>query len=102
MKFISLFLLLFIISFNTFAQEHKDLINTSLDQWHKAASDADFESYFGLMTDNAVFIGTDATENWDIEAFKAFSKPYFDKGKAWSFTAINRTIYLDPFNKTTA
>lgn len=41
----------------------------------------------------SVFIGTDATENWDKTAFSAFSKPYFDKGKAWSFSAINRNIY---------
>ena len=26
--------------------------------------------------------------------FKDFSKPYFDKGKAWSFTAIERNVYV--------
>ncbi|HIC32857.1 MAG TPA: hypothetical protein EYO76_13160, partial [Flavobacteriaceae bacterium] len=24
-----------------------------------------------------------------------FSKPYFDKGKAWNFTALERNIYLN-------
>ena len=47
------------------------------------------------MTSDGVFLGTDATENWQNEAFKAFSKPYFDKGKAWSFTAVDRNIYVD-------
>ena len=102
MKSTITFLMLLIISFNSIAQNNKDSINNSLDQWHKAASDADFKTYFNLMTSDAVFIGTDATENWNIDAFKAFSKPYFDKGKAWSFTAINRNIYLDPSSKTTA
>ena len=46
------------------------------------------------MTDKSVFIGTDAGENWDIKAFKSFSKPYFDKGQAWSFKAIDRNIYI--------
>jgi hypothetical protein len=45
------------------------------------------------MTDDAVFIGTDATENWQVADFKAYSKPYFDKGKAWSFTSLERHVY---------
>jgi len=75
----------------------KAVINSTLDNWHKAASEANFETYFNLMSNDGVFIGTDATENWQNKAFKTFSKPYFDKGKAWSFTAIERNIYT---NKT--
>ena len=30
----------------------------------------------------------------------AFAKPYFDKGKAWSFTALERHVYLDKSGKT--
>lgn len=71
-------------------------IEVQLDNWHKAAANADFESYFGLMTEDAIFIGTDAEENWNYTAFKAFSKPYFDKGKAWSFTKLERNIYVSP------
>lgn len=77
-------------------------IEVSLNSWHKAAADADFEAYFDLMTSDAVFIGTDATENWQLEEFKSFSKPYFDKGKAWSFTAIERNVYLSPSDDTIA
>ena len=50
------------------------------------------------MTDDSVFIGTDATENWQNKDFRAFSKPYFDRGKAWSFTAIDRNIYVNGEN----
>ena len=71
----------------------KQAINASLEKWHKAAADANFEEYFGLMTEDGVFIGTDATENWQNKEFREFSKPYFDKGKAWSFTTLERTIY---------
>ena len=46
------------------------------------------------MTNDAVFIGTDATENWQLDEFKAFAKPYFDRGKAWSFSAVERNIYI--------
>lgn len=76
----------------------KTLINSTLDNWHKAASEANFEAYFNLMSADGVFIGTDATENWQNKAFKNFSKPYFDKGKAWSFTTIERNIYTNKTN----
>lgn len=78
------------------AQENsKEHINSIIDKWHKAASEADYETYFGILADDGVFIGTDASENWQNEEFRTFSKPYFDKGKAWSFTAIERNIYID-------
>ena len=75
-------------------------INVTLDTWHKAAADANYNTYFNLMTDDAIFIGTDATENWNKTAFQAYAKPHFDKGKAWSFTALERHIYFDKTGKT--
>ena len=68
-------------------------VNQVLVDWHDAAARADYETYFSLMTQNAVFIGTDPTENWSRTEFEAFSKPYFDRGKAWSFTPLERNIY---------
>ena len=93
MKKISLLIILF--STLVFSQnDDKVQIAEALNYWHKAAGEADFEAYFGLMTEDAVFIGTDATENWQRDEFMSFSKPYFDKGKAWNFTAIERNIYV--------
>ncbi|WP_298349978.1 nuclear transport factor 2 family protein [uncultured Dokdonia sp.] len=80
----------------------KKTIEGTLDAWHQAAANADFEAYFALMTDTAIFIGTDATEIWDVKAFKSYSKPHFDKGRAWSFTSINRNIHLDDTSQNTA
>ena len=74
-------------------------IAMTLDAWHKAAAQTQFDTYFGLMTNDAIFIGTDAKENWNKNAFQAFAKPYFDKGKAWNFTAIERHIFLDATGK---
>lgn len=79
--------------------KEKTAIATVLDKWHKAAANADFDTYFSFMTSDGVFIGTDPTENWQKEAFKAFAKPYFDKGKAWNFTSIERNIYLSDDKK---
>ena len=72
----------------------KTKISTNLDLWHKAAAEANFDAYFNLMTKDGVFIGTDATENWQNDEFKNFSKPYFDKGNAWRFTSLLRNIYF--------
>jgi len=68
-------------------------IDATLEAWHNAASDADFDAYFGLMTTDSYFLGTDATENWQYEEFKAYAKPHFDKGKAWSFSTLERNIF---------
>lgn len=61
-----------------------------IDGWHKAASDANYEAYFGAMDDSFIFLGTAPGERWTKEEFSRFSKPYFDKGKAWDFKAKNR------------
>ena len=87
-------------SFSQNTNSDKKKINTTIDSWHKAAANAEFDNYFSYMTSNGVFIGTDATENWQLDAFKAFSKPYFDKGKAWDFKCLQRNIYFDKSQNT--
>ncbi len=77
-------------------QSEEVAVGRVLDEWHQDAAAADFEAYFGKMTDDAVFIGTDATEYWKGEAFRAFARPYFERGKAWNFTVLERHIYLNP------
>lgn len=92
----ALFFIVMLTTVFTWSQETAEKkIDNTLNAWHKAAADADFDTYFGLMTNDGVFIGTDATENWQNNEFKAYAKPHFDKGKAWSFTAIERNIYLN-------
>ena len=81
-------------------QSEEQIVNSVLDNWHKAAAAANFENYFNLMTDDAIFIGTDATENWNKTAFQAYAKPHFDKGKAWSFITIERNVFFSTNGKT--
>lgn len=91
----------FIFSFTIMAtaQDQKAQINTLLDSWHNDASNADFKNYFDKIADDGIYIGTDATENWTKKEFEVWAKPYFDKGKAWNFTALQRNIYLSPDKK---
>ena len=105
MKNIIALLLIVLISVSC-QNESKQISNLELDSikketnkivnsWHKAAAEANFEGYFGLMDSVSVFIGTDASENWNKNKFQAFSKPYFDKGKAWDFETLERNIYVN-------
>jgi ketosteroid isomerase-like protein len=94
-KIVVSILLLFLTNAISAQNNLKEQIATTLNAWHKAAAEANYDNYFNLLSDDAIFIGTDATENWTKSAFEAYSKPYFDKGKAWSFTAIERNIYFN-------
>lgn len=67
-----------------------------LDAWHQAASVADGEVYFGSMTEDAVFLGTDATERWTREEFRAYAEPYFSKGRGWTYVPRDRHIAVGP------
>jgi ketosteroid isomerase-like protein len=73
----------------------KEQISAILDQFNEAAAHADFNTYFDFFTDDAVFIGTDATEHWDKKSFMTWAKPHFDKKKTWNFKSIDRHIYFD-------
>jgi len=95
----SLLLLLFVTIFANAQTYNKDKINQMLDSWHKAAADVKFDAYFNLMTEDAIFIGTDATENWIKKDFKVWAKPFFDKGTTWNFTALERHIFIDKSEK---
>lgn len=73
----------------------KKNVNAILNNWHLAATEANYDNYFGKMDSISVFIGTDASENWTKKQFAEFSKPYFDKGKAWDFKTLERNVYVN-------
>lgn len=65
-----------------------------LDEWHASAGEANFDQYFDAMADDGIYVGTDEKEVWTKEEFKEFSRPFFEKGRAWDFTSIERNIYV--------
>lgn len=64
----------------------------TLDDLHLAASEADEERYFGHFAPEGVFLGTDATERWNVEEFRAYAHPHFAAGKGWTYRATQRHI----------
>jgi ketosteroid isomerase-like protein len=75
-------------------------VNKTLDQWHRDVADADFDRYFNALTENSIFIGTDAGEIWTKKQFQDFSKPYFEKKKTWDFKALRRNVYFSKDGNT--
>jgi hypothetical protein len=69
-------------------------IASALDDFHDAAARADEDRYFAHFAPDGVFLGTDATERWDMPAFRAFAHPFFARGKAWAFRPTRRAIVV--------
>jgi hypothetical protein len=88
----------FMLSVN--GQPPQEQVNTLLDNWHRAAAEANGEVFFGLMAENSLYIGTDSWERWTKPEFYAFAKPYFARGKAWDFTPRDRRIDFSKDGKT--
>jgi hypothetical protein len=78
-------------------------VEQTLDALHKAASESDAERYFSLFSksqreDDCCFIGTDATERWSLEEFKAYAMPHFREGNGWTYIPKpgHRHVYYSP------
>ena len=71
-----------------------------IDDWHQAASAPDEERYFAHFAPEAVFIGTDSWERWDLKAFREYSHERFAAGKGWTLVPSARTIYFSGDGKT--
>jgi hypothetical protein len=63
-----------------------------LDDLHDAAAHADEARYFTHFAPGAVFLGTDATERWDLGAFRAYAHPRFSAGKGWVYRVQRRAV----------
>ena len=86
MKNIVLIIILFLTQTN-WAIEEPDVLLNGL---HLDAHKGNFESYFDRYSPDAVFLGTDKTERWNIEEFKAYAKPAFLDGHGWTYLVIER------------
>jgi len=65
-----------------------------LEDFHLAASQADEARYFGHYAEDAVFLGTDASERWSVDELRAYARPHFDAGKGWSYRATERHVRM--------
>ena len=90
MKNSFLFLVLLSANLSTTEDFKNDEINTLLDGLHQDAHEGNFQSYFDRYASDAIFLGTDKTERWTIEEFKAYAKPAFADGNGWTYLVVER------------
>lgn len=89
----SLILLFFIPSLTYGGNEGDEkIINLLINTWHQAAAEADEEVFFGSMTADCIYIGTDPAERWVRDSLKKWSEPFFNRESAWSFKPYDRQI----------
>ena len=81
-----------IFIFNIKADDQVNQINALLDGLHNDAHKGSYEAYFNRYSHDAVFLGTDKTERWTIEEFKAYAKPAFLDGHGWTYKVVDRNI----------
>ncbi len=72
--------------------------------WHFAAQWGMFDLYFDAMTDDAVFMGTDASERWTKAEFMEYAREPFSDHDGWTykprdqhvaFSADRQTAWID-------
>ncbi len=71
-----------------------DAVGEVLDAWHAAAARSDLEAYLGHMSDDAIFLGTDATERWTKAQLRAYAERPFAAGRGWVFRSVRRDVIV--------
>ena len=74
------------------AQSDEEAIGAVLDRYHQAAATADWNTYFDLLSEDAVFLGTDAGERWPKEVFRSYAAGR----NGWIYAPRERNINLTP------
>ena len=73
-----------------------DAIAAVVDAYHAAAAAGDWQVYFDLMSEDGVFLGSDASERWT----KAEFQRYAGNRPGWVYTPQSRHINLTPDGAT--
>lgn len=80
--------------------QHIAFVDHVLNTWHHDASSGRFDAYFDAMTNQAVFLGTDATERWTKEEFMNYAREPFSDGEGWTYHPVQRFVAVDETGDT--
>jgi len=72
----------------------ESLVGAAIDRMHDAAARADGDAYFAQFAPDARFIGTDASEHWTLDQFKAYAAPIFARGRGWTYHPRDRHLTI--------
>lgn len=93
MNRIALFTIALMFSTHLSAQLEQAAIADVLDRYHRAAATADWDVYFDLLSEDAVFLGTDVSERWPKAVFREYAG---GRSSGWTYTPRERHINLTP------
>lgn len=82
--------------FFSFSSNANSEFDETLNSFHQAAGEADYDKYMSLLAKEAIYLGTDSGERWNKKEFSAFVKPYFSQGKGWLYQPIERHVTPTP------
>jgi pimeloyl-ACP methyl ester carboxylesterase len=77
------------------AEDPIDAVGSLLDGFHDAAARADEAAYLAAFAPGAIFLGTDGTERWTLDAFSRFVRPRFAAGRGWRYVPRERHVFVD-------
>lgn len=77
-------------------EAERTAVDSVLSDFHRLASEADFDAYFALMAPDAVFIGTDATERWSVDEFRSYAEPT----SGWTYDMTERHVFVAADGRT--
>ena len=83
-------LLLIVLCLFTMSSWSETPPDALLDGLHQDAHEGNFQSYFERYTSDAVFLGTDKSERWSMDEFKAYAEPAFADGRGWTYEVVER------------
>jgi hypothetical protein len=64
-----------------------------LDEWHDAAARSQLEEYLSVLSSDARFLGTDASERWTKAELRSCAADPFAEGRGWVMRAIRRDVF---------
>lgn len=78
----------------------KAMVNGVLTSWHLAADHGLYAFYFDQMTDDSVFLGTDASERWTKDEFMAYAREPFSDGNGWTYEQVEHHVAFSHDHRT--
>lgn len=78
----------------TEADAAEESLSKMIDGWHKAAAVADEDAFFGAMTKDGIYIGTDPSERWLRDELREWAGFAFERESAWDFKVKERQMYM--------
>jgi ketosteroid isomerase-like protein len=75
-------------------ESERAAIDEVVEAWHAAAASSDLDRYVSLMTEDAIFLGTDATERWTVAELRTYAEQPFAEGRGWVMRPVRRDVLV--------